>query len=56
MSYEYKILVGKPEGKRPLRNLGITGKIILKWILGKLGLRMWIVFIWFRTGTGCMFL
>jgi len=29
------ILVGKPEGKRPLGRLGIDGKIISEWILGK---------------------
>jgi hypothetical protein len=26
----YRILVGKPEGKRPHRRLGIDGRIILK--------------------------
>jgi hypothetical protein len=31
----YKNLVGKSERKRPLGNLGLDGKIILKWILGK---------------------
>jgi hypothetical protein len=34
----YKILVGKFEEKRPLGRLDIDGKIILKWIFGKLGL------------------
>jgi hypothetical protein len=29
-----KILVGKPEGKRPLGRLGVGGKIILELILG----------------------
>jgi hypothetical protein len=29
----YKTLVGKPEGKRPLEDLGIDGSIILKWVL-----------------------
>jgi hypothetical protein len=32
---EHKILVGKPEGKRPLEDLGIDGRTILKYILGK---------------------
>jgi hypothetical protein len=32
----YEILVGKPEGKRPLGVLGIDGRIILERILGKL--------------------
>jgi hypothetical protein len=31
----YNILVGKPEGKRPLEDLGVEEKIILEWILGK---------------------
>jgi hypothetical protein len=34
MRNAYKILVGKPEGKRPLK-IGVEGKIILEWILGK---------------------
>jgi len=29
----YRVLVGKPEGKRLLEDLGIVGYIILKWIL-----------------------
>jgi hypothetical protein len=37
MRNSYKILVGKPEGKRPLGRLGlhVDGKIILEWILRK---------------------
>jgi len=31
----YKILVGKPEGKRALRDLDIDGRIILEWISEK---------------------
>jgi len=31
----YRILVGKPEGKDDAEVLGVDGKIILKWILGK---------------------
>jgi hypothetical protein len=34
MRNAYKILVGKPERKRPLEDLGIDRKIILEWILG----------------------
>jgi hypothetical protein len=29
----YRVLVGKPEGKRP----GIDGRIVLRWIFGKWG-------------------
>jgi hypothetical protein len=31
------MLVGKPEGKRSLEDLGVDGSIILEWILGKWG-------------------
>jgi hypothetical protein len=31
----YKILVGKPEGRRPLRRPSVDGRVILKWILEK---------------------
>jgi len=37
----YKILAGKPEGKRQYKNLGIAGKIILNWALKKLDQRGW---------------
>jgi hypothetical protein len=29
----YRILEGKPEGKSPLEDLDIGGRIILRWIL-----------------------
>jgi hypothetical protein len=29
----YKAFVSKPEGKRPLEDLDVGGRIILKWIL-----------------------
>jgi hypothetical protein len=31
----HKILVGKPEGKRPSEDLGEDGRITLEWMLGK---------------------
>jgi len=32
-------------------DLGVDGKIILEWILGKWGGNVWTGFIWFRTGN-----
>jgi hypothetical protein len=31
----YKVLVGRPEGKRPLEDLGIGGRLTLRWTLGR---------------------
>jgi hypothetical protein len=31
----YRVLVKKPKGKKPLKDLGIDGMIILRWILRK---------------------
>jgi hypothetical protein len=28
----YRILVGKPERKNPLKELGVDGRILLEWI------------------------
>jgi hypothetical protein len=33
------MFVGKPEGKDHSENLGIDGRILLKWILERLGRR-----------------
>jgi hypothetical protein len=51
MKNAYKMLFGKPEGKRPLKGLGVNGRIILKQNLWKQGLGVWILFIWLRIGT-----
>jgi hypothetical protein len=37
----YKILIGKPEGKRPLGRHSVYGKKILEGILGKQGGKVW---------------
>jgi hypothetical protein len=49
-----KILVRKPEGKRPLGYLSGVGRI-LKWIINKM-MRMWTRFIWHRAYTSGGFL
>jgi hypothetical protein len=37
MLYAYRILIGKPEGERPLGRDTHRWRIILEWILGKCG-------------------
>jgi hypothetical protein len=46
----YKVLVGKPEGKRPLVRPRRRWE---EWIFGRLAWGVWIGFDWLRTGTGC---
>jgi hypothetical protein len=48
----YKVLVGKPEGKRPLGRPSVGGKMGSEWILGRLAWGVWIGFDCLRTGTG----
>jgi hypothetical protein len=48
------MLVGKPEGKRPLGRPSIDEMIILKWI--RSGGKMWTVFmsLWVGTSGGLL--
>jgi len=48
----YRILVGKPEGKRPLGRPSIDGRIILRWIFRKWDVAVWTVSSWRKIGTG----
>jgi hypothetical protein len=38
---EYKVLVGKPEGRNHLEDPGVDGRIILRWIFTKWNVRIW---------------
>jgi len=44
----YRVLVGKPKGKKPLGIPDVDGRIILRWIF-----RKWDVGVWIdRTDSG----
>jgi len=45
------VLVGKPEGKRPLRDQDVDGRIILKWTFRKLEGVVENGWSWLRIGT-----
>jgi hypothetical protein len=45
----YRVLVGKPDGKRPL---GRPRRMESKWTLGRLVGGVWSGFTWLRIGTG----
>jgi hypothetical protein len=47
----YKILIGKPEGKRPLRRPGRRWEDNIRTDLSELGGKVWTGCIWLRIGT-----
>jgi hypothetical protein len=47
----YRVLVGKPERKRPLGRLRHRREDIIKWIWEKYDAVDWTGFIWLRIGT-----
>jgi hypothetical protein len=47
-----RLLVGKPEGKRPLGRQDVGGWIILGWILERWDGVIWTGLVWLRIGTG----
>jgi hypothetical protein len=53
---EYRILMGKPQGKRLLGDLDVGGRIILKWILERWDCLVWIELMWLRIGINRGFL
>jgi hypothetical protein len=48
----YKVLVGKPEGKRPLGRPRRRWEDGIRMDLREIGLGVWTGFDWLRTGTG----
>jgi hypothetical protein len=48
----YKVLVGKPEGKRPLGRPRHRWENGVRMDLREIGLGWWIGFDWLRSGTG----
>ena len=48
----YRVLVRKPEGKRPLGIPGVDGRIILRWIFRKWVVGAWTGSSWLRIRTG----
>jgi hypothetical protein len=47
----YRILVGKPEGKKPIGRPRRRWEDNIKMDLMEIGFGVWIGFIWFRIGT-----
>jgi len=48
----YRVLVGKPEGKRPLERPRRRWEDILSWIFRKWDVGVWTGWSWLRIGTG----
>jgi hypothetical protein len=48
----YKVLVGKPEGRRPLGRPKRKWEDGIRMFLREIGLGVWIGFDWLRKGTG----
>jgi hypothetical protein len=48
----YRILVGRPEGKRPLGRLKLGWEDNIMNGSSKGGMRVWTGLIWLRVGTG----
>jgi hypothetical protein len=44
--------LGNLREKDHLEDLGIDGRMLLKWILKKTGAVAWIALVWLRIGTG----
>jgi hypothetical protein len=47
----FKIMVGKPEGKRPLERLRSRWEDNVRMYLREMGWKVWTGFIWLRIGA-----
>jgi hypothetical protein len=47
----YRILVGRPEGKKHWEDIGVDGRITLRWTLGREGSMGRTGFGWLRIGS-----
>jgi hypothetical protein len=50
--YTYRVMVGKPERKRPLGRLKSRWEDGIRMDLGKISWEVWDGFSWLRIGTG----
>ena len=48
----YRVLLGKPERIDHLKDSGVDGRIILRWIFRMWDGVAWTGLIWLRIGTG----
>jgi hypothetical protein len=48
----YKVLVGSPKERDHWEDQGVSGRMGLEWILGRLAWGVWIGFDCLKTGTG----
>jgi len=48
----YRVLWGNPRKRGHLEDLGVGGRIILRWIFRKWDVWAWTGLIWLRIGTG----
>jgi len=48
----YSVLVGKPDGRRPMEDPGVDERIILRWIFRKRDVGLWSGRSKLRIGTG----
>jgi hypothetical protein len=48
----YRVLVGNLRKRHHLEELGVDGRIVLRWIFRMWDGRAWTGLIWLRIGTG----